>query len=186
MSGNGRPLTVQGDRSILVEVHAEGFAEARDFLALFAELEKSPDYLHTYRITPVSVWNAAALGLSAQDIQETLEEYSCVPVPKNVLTDIEQWIALAREIWQISELIKGGYDNFGHLQHPGPLDREVAVSNCRRQFFADTVLHENAACAQQIVRFPTRLQILARARIQQRIAEPFDIPRQHIVEGTFS
>ena len=59
MSGNGRPLTVQGDRSILVEVHAEGFAEARDFLALFAELEKSPEHIHTYRLTPLSIWNAA-------------------------------------------------------------------------------------------------------------------------------
>jgi DNA excision repair protein ERCC-3 len=89
MSGNGRPLTVQGDRSILVEVHAEGFGEARDFLALFAELEKSPEHIHTYRITPLSIWNAAAAGLSAERIIEFLTAQSRYPVPPNVERDIE-------------------------------------------------------------------------------------------------
>ena len=55
---------VQGDRSILAEVHAPGFAEARDELALFAELQKSPEHVHTYRLTPLSLWNAAAAGLT--------------------------------------------------------------------------------------------------------------------------
>ena len=49
-----------------------GACEARDFLAGFAELESSPDLLHTYRITPVSVWNAAALGITAERIEEIL------------------------------------------------------------------------------------------------------------------
>ena len=62
---NGRPLTEEHPR----------FAAARDALSAFAELEKSPDYLHTYRLTPVSIWNAAALGLSARDILEQLEEF---------------------------------------------------------------------------------------------------------------
>jgi DNA excision repair protein ERCC-3 len=108
------PLLVQSDRSLMLHtvravVDAKGnpardktgaplteehprFAAARDALAAFAELEKSPDYLHTYRITPVSIWNAAALGLSAESIQATLEEYSCVPIPRNVLSDIRQWL----------------------------------------------------------------------------------------------
>ena len=60
------PLIVQGDRSILVEVDNPKYAEARDALAPFAELEKSPDYLHTYRITPLSLWNAAAVGAFAR------------------------------------------------------------------------------------------------------------------------
>ncbi|MBL8863421.1 MAG: DEAD/DEAH box helicase [Planctomycetes bacterium] len=78
----GRPLTQEHPR----------FAEARDRLAAFAELEKSPDYLHTYRITPVSIWNAAALGLTAAEIQATLEDLACVPVPRNVLEEIKGWI----------------------------------------------------------------------------------------------
>jgi len=89
MSGTGRPLTVQGDRSILVEVHAEGFAEVRDFLSLFAELEKSPEHIHTYRLTPLSIWNAAAAGLSAERIIEFLTARSRYPVPPNVERDIE-------------------------------------------------------------------------------------------------
>jgi DNA excision repair protein ERCC-3 len=108
------PLIVQSDRSLMLHtvravVDAKGFpvkdktgsplteehprfVAARDALAQFAELEKSPDYLHTYRITPVSIWNAAALGLTTEQITETLEEFACVPVPRGVLTDIKNWI----------------------------------------------------------------------------------------------
>jgi DNA excision repair protein ERCC-3 len=90
MNGGGRPLTVQGDRTILAEVHAEGFAEARDVLALFAELEKSPEHVHTYRITPLSIWNAAAAGLSADRIIRFLSEQSRYPVPPNIERDIHE------------------------------------------------------------------------------------------------
>ncbi len=78
----GRPLTEEHPR----------FAEARDLLAGFAELEKSPDYLHTYRITPVSIWNAAAVGLTPDRVQEILEDLACVPVPHNVLVEIRGWM----------------------------------------------------------------------------------------------
>jgi len=78
----GRPLTEEHPR----------FAEARDALATFAELEKSPDYLHTYRITPVSIWNAAALGVTSADIEEILEEFSCVPVPPGLISEIDGWV----------------------------------------------------------------------------------------------
>jgi len=58
------------------------FAAARDALSAFAELEKSPDYLHTYRITPVSIWNAAAIGMTAERIETILDELACVPVDR--------------------------------------------------------------------------------------------------------
>jgi len=79
---DGQPLTEEHPR----------FAEARDALSQFAELEKSPNYLHTYRITPVSVWNAAALGLSADDIEATLDEFACIPVPEGVKQEVRQWV----------------------------------------------------------------------------------------------
>jgi DNA excision repair protein ERCC-3 len=110
----GNPLIVQSDRSLMLHtvravVDARGapakdehgsplteehprFAAARDALAGFAELEKSPDYLHTYRITPVSIWNAAALGLTAEHIEGVLHEFSCVPVPASVLSEVRGWI----------------------------------------------------------------------------------------------
>ena len=84
----GRPLTEEHPR----------FAEARDALAPFAELEKSPDYLHTYRVTPVSVWNAAALEMTADQVVATLEDLSCVPVPPNVVDEIREWMGRYGEL----------------------------------------------------------------------------------------
>ncbi len=86
----GRPLKDE-DGYPRTEEHPR-YAAARDALACFAELEKSPDYLHTYRVTPVSIWNAAALGLGADEIEARLRDFSCVPVPATVLTDIRTWL----------------------------------------------------------------------------------------------
>ena len=70
------PIIVQGDRTILLEVNNELYAEARDSILRFAELEKSPEYIHTYRITSLSLWNAAASGMSFGEIIMLLEKYS--------------------------------------------------------------------------------------------------------------
>ena len=93
---SGAPVKDEAGRPV-TEEHPL-FAAARDALAVFAELEKSPDYLHTYRITPVSIWNAAALGVTAADIQETLEEYSCVPVPAGLIAEIDGWVSRYGEL----------------------------------------------------------------------------------------
>lgn len=85
-----RPLTVQGDRTVLLEVNATGFTECRDFLSSFAELEKSPEFFHTYRITPLSIWNAAAAGLEADTILTFLRDRSRYPVPPNIERDIRE------------------------------------------------------------------------------------------------
>lgn len=87
------PMIVQGDKSVLLEVDNEFYQDARDVLARFAELEKSPEYVHTYRITPLSLWNAASAGLNAAAILEGLERYSKYPVPDNVRVDIEDYIS---------------------------------------------------------------------------------------------
>ena len=86
------PLIVQSDKSVLLEVDNAIYTEARDALARFAELEKSPEYVHTYRISPLSLWNAAAAGLSADDILADLERYSKYPLPDNVRFDIRDAI----------------------------------------------------------------------------------------------
>src|SRR5215218_280261 len=82
------PLIVQGDRSILVEVDNPKYAEARDALAPFAELEKSPEHIHTYRLTPLSLWNAAAAGHSAEAMIEVLSRLGKFPLPPNLPPDI--------------------------------------------------------------------------------------------------
>ena len=78
------PLIVQGDRSLLLDVHAPLAEECRNALIPFAELEKSPEHLHTYRLTPLSLWNAASAGFSADDAIEVLQKYARYDVPQSV------------------------------------------------------------------------------------------------------
>ena len=87
------PLIVQGDRSVLIEVANPRYGEARDALAPFAELEKSPEHVHTYRLTPLSLWNAAAAGLTAEMMIEVLARYSKFPLPTNLPTDITELVS---------------------------------------------------------------------------------------------
>ena len=82
------PLIVQSDKSLLLEVHNPLFEEARAALTPFAELEKSPEHIHTYCLTPLSLWNAAAAGWSAEAMIAVLKRFAKYPVPPNVLADI--------------------------------------------------------------------------------------------------
>jgi DNA excision repair protein ERCC-3 len=87
------PLIVQSDRSVLVEVENPKYTEARDALAPFAELEKSPEHIHTYRISNLSLWNAAAAGFSAEQMLEVLNKYTKFPIPLNLPTDIRETVS---------------------------------------------------------------------------------------------
>lgn len=87
------PLIVQSDKTILLEVENDLYQDARDALARFAELEKSPEHIHTYRLTPLSLWNAAAAGLTADKILDDLTRLSKYPLPDNVRIDIAEAIA---------------------------------------------------------------------------------------------
>ena len=78
------PLVVQSDRTVLLEVNHPRFAEIRDRLSTFAELVKSPEYVHVYRITPLSLWNAAARGMKATEMMELLTRYGKFPLPPAV------------------------------------------------------------------------------------------------------
>ncbi len=82
------PLIIQSDRAILLEVDNPRYKDARDALAAFAELEKSPEYIHTYRITPLSIWNACAAGHAAESIVATLIDFSKYPPPEHVLSEV--------------------------------------------------------------------------------------------------
>jgi len=82
------PLIVQSDRSILLEVGGPAYAAARDAISPFCELLKSPEHVHTYRITPLSIWNAAAAGMTAEEMAEALDRFGRFPTPANVKRDI--------------------------------------------------------------------------------------------------
>ncbi|MCL2599767.1 MAG: DEAD/DEAH box helicase [Treponema sp.] len=79
------PLIVQSDRTLLLDVHTERAEEARSAIIPFAELEKSPEHIHTYRITPLSLWNAASAGYSPADIVNSLSEYSRYQIPSGII-----------------------------------------------------------------------------------------------------
>jgi DNA excision repair protein ERCC-3 len=88
-----KPLIVQSDSTVLAEVDSPGFNDARTQLARFAELVKSPEHIHTYKISPLSIWNAAAAGMSLEDIRGALTTYSKYAVPENILSEIEHTYA---------------------------------------------------------------------------------------------
>ncbi|MCL2271949.1 MAG: DEAD/DEAH box helicase [Treponema sp.] len=83
-NNSARALIVQSDRTLLLDVHCESAQEARQAIMPFAELEKSPEHIHTYRITPLSLWNAASAGLSPQDVVSTLEKFSRYEIPSGI------------------------------------------------------------------------------------------------------
>ncbi len=87
------PLVVQSDKTILLEVENDAYEDARDALARFAELDKSPEHIHTYRLTSLSLWNAAAAGLTAAKILDDLTRLSKYPLPDNVRVDIAEAIS---------------------------------------------------------------------------------------------
>jgi DNA excision repair protein ERCC-3 len=87
-----KPLIVQSDRTILLEVDNPQFESARDSLLRFAELVKSPEYVHTYRLTPISLWNAASSGMHHGQVLGELETFSKYPVPEAVKTETATWL----------------------------------------------------------------------------------------------
>ncbi len=88
MSG---PLIIQSDHTLMLEVVHPQYEATRDFLVQFAELVKSPEFIHTYRVTPLSLWNAAALDISLTFIEEGLQEFAKYNVPAAVLFNIREW-----------------------------------------------------------------------------------------------
>lgn len=86
------PLIVQSDRTVLLETNHPQFREVRDQLSLFAELEKSPEYIHTYRISPLSLWNAAAGGMTAEQILDVLYRYGKYAIPLHIENEVREYV----------------------------------------------------------------------------------------------
>ena len=86
----GGPLIVQSDKSLLLEVDHDQAADCRRDIAPFAELERAPEHIHTYRLTPLGLWNARAAGHDAEQVVDTLLTYSRYPVPHHLLVDVAE------------------------------------------------------------------------------------------------
>ena len=87
------PLIVQSDKTLLLEVDHELGDECRKAIAPFAELERAPEHIHTYRLTPLGLWNARAAGHDAEQVVDTLLRYSRYPVPHALLIDVAETMA---------------------------------------------------------------------------------------------
>lgn len=125
------PLIIQGDRTILLDVHAPRAEDARAALIPFAELEKSPEHLHTYRITPLSLWNAASAGLSPDTVSEILDGFSRFPVPSAIRT----WVTETMGRFGTITLVSSGSPDYLVLQTESALVyRELEASRQMKKY----------------------------------------------------
>jgi DNA excision repair protein ERCC-3 len=85
---NDGPLIVQSDKTLLLEVDHPAAREARTAIAPFAELERAPEHVHTYRVTPLALWNARAAGHDAEQVVDALVRFSRYAVPQSLLVDV--------------------------------------------------------------------------------------------------
>ncbi len=90
---NDGPLIVQSDKTLLLEIDHERAQDCRKAIAPFAELERSPEHVHTYRLTPLGLWNARAAGHDAEQVVDTLLEFSRYSVPHSLLVDVAETMA---------------------------------------------------------------------------------------------
>ncbi len=119
---DNKPVIVQSDGSILLEVQNDAYEDARDAILPFAELVKSPEYVHTYRITPISLWNAAAIGTDCEDVMAALALYSRYEIPSIVETRIRD--AFSR--WDAVRLLPGGDELVVEVKEKNILERLLA------------------------------------------------------------
>jgi DNA excision repair protein ERCC-3 len=154
------PVIVQGDGKVLLEANHKFFDRARDFLSRFAELESSPELLHTYRITPLSLWNAASSGLDKDEVLVHLRSLSKFDIPEVVEQTIEdtigrfglvqlhphpeesgEWLRVSFETLYIEKLIKNTHTGKELLQEDGR--RFWKISKGMRGLFKQRLLLEN-------------------------------------------
>lgn len=154
------PLIIQGDRSVLLDVHTPRAAEARSALIPFAELEKSPEHLHTYRITPLSLWNAASAGFTPDAIAATLDGLSRFPVPKAVTAWILETMGRFGKIRMIPCDQGVADEEYLYLvTDSSPIYREIAASKTMAKY----LVPDGGA------RFCFKLSLMNRGTVKQEL-----------------
>ncbi len=101
------PLIVQSDKTLLLEVDHTRAGECRRAIAPFAELERAPEHVHTYRLTPLGLWNARAAGHDAEQVVDVLMEFSRYPVPHALLVDVAETMARYGRLELVSHPVHG-------------------------------------------------------------------------------
>ncbi|MBI5788801.1 MAG: helicase-associated domain-containing protein, partial [Candidatus Schekmanbacteria bacterium] len=165
------PLYVQGDHTLLLEVDNPRYEAARDRLARFAELIKSPEHVHTYRLTPLSIWNACAAGMCVGEIADTLKDYSKYDIPAHIEVELRDYasrygqlkiirweaalyleadeLPLAEEVWQSKNVRRYLEDRLGSKtflvlpQHRGRLKQALVKTGFPAEDLAGYVVGES-------------------------------------------
>ena len=138
------PAVVQSDGTILVEVDNPAYEKARDSLMRFSDLVKSPEYIHTYRLSPLSLWNAAAVGLHPDEVIDSLTRFSRYPVPQNMVTYVRDTMAkfgLIRMTREGGDLVITCSDPmvFQEITHSDKVQRFIRKSLSNQSFTVDTI-----------------------------------------------
>jgi DNA excision repair protein ERCC-3 len=102
------PLIVQSDLTVMLELASPRADDARAALARFSELEKAPEHIHTYRITPLSLWNAAVAGMSAGEVASSLNDLAKYPVPPGVLAEVHDQMGRYGRLRLVRDFDTGG------------------------------------------------------------------------------
>ncbi len=101
------PLIVQSDKTLLLEVDHARAEDARRAIAPFAELERAPEHIHTYRLTALGLWNARAAGHDAEQVVDTLLEFSRYPVPHALLVDVAETMSRYGRLQLVNDPVHG-------------------------------------------------------------------------------
>ena len=151
MRAQDNPLIVQSDRTLLLDVHAPLAEECRNALIPFAELISSPEHLHTYQLTPLSLWNAASAGFSEKDAVSVLEKYSRYDVPQPVSAWIEETASRFGKLRLVAAPSKednGTVSDFLYLVSNSPyVYKEISSNPFAKKFLVPAQFEESEAFA---------------------------------------
>ncbi|MDR1972982.1 MAG: DEAD/DEAH box helicase [Treponema sp.] len=129
-----KPLIVQSDHTLLLDVHAPLAGEARAAILPFAELEKSPEHIHTYSITPLSLWNAASAGLSPGDIITAINAYSRYAIPSGILEGFADTMSRYGKIRMVSPAGAGMPDTLFLRCEDEAIAREIGAAKALEKY----------------------------------------------------
>ncbi|HOV13804.1 MAG TPA: helicase-associated domain-containing protein, partial [Spirochaetota bacterium] len=155
MSNPTNPLIVQSDFSLLLEVYNEKFELVRNELTKFAELIKSPEHIHTYKLSSLSLWNAAATGVKLEEILFFLNEYSKFDVPQNVIIEIK----IIYQRFGTVEILKYEHDNSKLVLNikDKNIDKEVMANPKLKKYIISLI--ESSDTTKYLIHFLDRGQL---------------------------
>jgi DNA excision repair protein ERCC-3 len=167
---SGNPLIVQSDRTLLLDVHAGQAEDARAAILPFAELKKSPEHIHTYHITPLSLWNAASAGFSSADVVWVLNEYTRYPIPAGITESFADTMSRYGKIRLISEMQFTAQTAGGKLQDtPGVTLNTLLLTASDKAVLAEIGAAKNLEKYLEKTTHGFRLKLIDRGSVKREL-----------------